>query len=117
MNIKIIQEDIDKGRTNATETCGCPIWHAVVRQLGLTEAQADDLVCVSDYWTLEIGGTKFKLPPEAVSLQRVLAECPLAHIEPIEFFAPVESFKKEKEQEAPPNGTQEKPSLLERIFG
>ena len=76
MNIKVTQDDIDKGREKAGKQCGCPIWCAVVRQLGVPESQAETLVKVPDYGTLKVGSTSFRLPPEALSLQRVLVEYP-----------------------------------------
>jgi len=126
MKIKITQDDIDKGRMEASKICGCPIWHAVVRQLQVPESQAKDLVKISGYWKMEIGDTKFKLPDEAVSMQRILVEYPLAHIEPFEFFAPVSHISEKKKESIPEDSESEsaqsqpaqssKPGLLQRIF-
>lgn len=121
MRIEITQEDIDKGRMEANQNCGCPIWCAVVRQLQIPESQAKELVSLPDYDTLRLGETKFSLPKEAVSLQRILVEYPLAHLEPCIFDAPVLSYstppKKVEEVEAETVSQEEKPSLLEKIFG
>jgi hypothetical protein len=121
MRIEITQEDIDKGRMNVKETCGCPIWQAVVRQLQIPESQAKDLVRLPCYETVRLGNTKFRLPKEAVSFQRILVEYPLAHIEPCVFDAPVAEYsdpKEPKSEEAQPaEAQQEKPTLFERVFG
>ena len=115
MKIEITQEDIDKGRMEASQNCGCPIWCAVVRQLQIPESQAKELVSLPDYETLKLGDTEFALPKEAISLQRILVEYPLAHLEPCAFDAPVRNYEiKETEAEEVPEV--EKPSLLARIF-
>ena len=120
MKIKVTQEDIDKGRENAGKTCRCPIWHSVVRQLNIPESQAEDLVHLPSYETLTIGSTEFDLPPEAVSMQRVLVEYPLATVPELEFFAPVGKYGKKKATTCDgavcSDQQEEKPGILARLF-
>jgi hypothetical protein len=35
MKVTVTQKDIDEGRERINSRCGCPIWHALVRVLGL----------------------------------------------------------------------------------
>lgn len=123
MIIHVTKDDIEKGRLVAHEQCGCPIWHAVVRELGIPVDKAEDLVEVEDYEHLRLGGTKFALPPEAVSFQRVLVEFPQATVEEMTFVAPVCEYddipekKDDIETVVEESKPIEKPSLLARIFG
>lgn len=122
MIIHITKADIEKGRLEAHEQCGCPIWHSVVRELGIPEDKAEELVEVEDYYHLRLGNTKFELPPEAVSFQRVLVEFPQAIVEEMTFVAPVSDWDGDPEPakvEAVNNEeiVPTKRPLLERIFG
>lgn len=112
MKIKVTEEDINKGRERAGKTCGCPIWHSVVRQLNIPESQAKDLVRVATYETLKIGNTEFALPPTAISMQRILVEYPLATMQELEFFAPVKTYSPKKVALPQASSVEDEPELL-----
>lgn len=68
MIIKVTKDDIEKGRKDAANNCGCPIWHALTRELGVgritmsyDEAFVGNAIC-------------FPLPEVAVKWQKHLVE-------------------------------------------
>lgn len=88
--MKVTKVDIEKGRLNAKKQCGCPIWHAVNRQLKLNlDADNEKVLAVTDMYTVVLRGDEYNLkmtlPEEAAELQRILRTVPQADVKPITF--------------------------------
>jgi hypothetical protein len=68
MKVKVTKQDIEDGAGRFTDRCGCPIWSALYRALGLSGA-FDSPLEIRYFNEARIGKVCFRLPPEAVRFQ------------------------------------------------
>lgn len=94
MKIKVTKADIEKGRAHAEDKCGCPIWYALNRELGLGLTVVDTTVlCVRKMDEAYVRNLMLALPAAAVEMQRILRNCPNAQIAPFVFEAVVSHYQ------------------------
>jgi len=70
MRIKVTRKDIDAGREDVGKNCGCPIWHALNRQLELgDDPQIGHIIKIPSIRYARIGRLKLRFPLKAVTWQ------------------------------------------------
>lgn len=95
MKVKVTKQDINRGRKDAGVTCGCPIWHALNRTLGLhLTVVSKDLLEIPEMHVARVKSAdypiKIVLPEKAVELQQLLRAVPNAPVKPFTFDATLE---------------------------
>lgn len=94
MVIRVTKADIEAGRYKADQTCGCPIWHALNRQLALNLTTIDNsIINVARESTAFVRGLQLNLPKEAVEMQKLLRHVPTAPVKPFSFEAELANAK------------------------
>jgi hypothetical protein len=58
MKVNVTQQDIERGRISINARCGCPIWHALVRVLGLATGKDLLIPHYGEAWL----GARVRLP-------------------------------------------------------
>lgn len=70
MRIKVTRKDIEDGGIDVGSTCGCPIWHALNRQLNLgDDPHRGAILRLPSVRIARIGKLKFRLPLKAQKWQ------------------------------------------------
>lgn len=92
MRVKVLKRDIEAGRRDAKERCGCPLWHALARRLGLKDLPIDTSVLEFRNYAFALLGNKLKIkiPKAAIEFQKILVAAPQAQVKPFEFEAELE---------------------------
>lgn len=67
MKVTVTRQDIEDGAEHFRDICGCPIWYALHRALGLSD---NDHLIIPFYEEARLGKIVFQLPSEALEFQR-----------------------------------------------